>query len=256
MRVAHPQQPLPISDSYGTIAKRSILNAGWESVLNTIFPNPSDDTDAIAPDLGLSQELLAHVIKNDYSKFINGTARPRGGEKSLTRILCAVQQILGIEYCPLLPDIVTMMLAHMPESYAYATVREMISDTSNFLPVCLKDHYAWCKTYYFFVKRMFPQAYQVMMQCGALTVEGLDPIFKRFFRTLLKPDVSKKMTASFLFMLCVFDDAIFPPILLYSSVLPAGRASFHGYISRRGVQSYFPLGSFSRCPYFKKGFEG
>jgi len=188
MRVAHPQQPLPVSDSYGTNAKSSTLTAGWESVLNTIFPNPSDETDAIAPDLGLSQELLTQVIKNDYSKFINGTARPRGGEKSLTRILCAVQQILGIEYCPVLPDIATMMLAYMPESYVYATLREMIGDTSNFLPVCLKDHYAWCKTYYFFVKRMFPQAYKVMMLCGAMTVEGLDPIFKRFFRTLLKPD--------------------------------------------------------------------
>lgn len=133
-----------------------------------------------------------------------------------------------------------MMLAHMPESYVYATLREMISDTSNFLPVCLKDHYAWCKTYYFFVKRMFPQAYKVMMQCGALTVEGLDPIFKRFFRTLLKPDVSVEMTQSH------FDQGYAFSIHAVSHrhhcillVLRSGCSSFLGYFPRGGVQSYF-----------------
>ena len=190
VRVANPHQPIQISDSYGTVGKQKSINAGWNTVLNVVFPNALDIDDAVAPDLGLTQEVLSELIKNDYCKFKNGVASPEGGKQALTRVLCAVQQILGIEYCPLVPDIATVLLTHMPESYAYATIREMINDTSHFLPVCQKDYYSWCKTYYFFVKKMFPHAHKAMDLCGALTVEGLDPIFKRFFKTILKPDVS------------------------------------------------------------------
>ena len=78
----------------------------------------------------------------------------------------------------------------MPESYVFATIREMINDTSHFLPVSQKDYYSWCKTYAYFVKKLFPGTYKVMEKCGALDPEGLDPIFKRFFTTILKPEVS------------------------------------------------------------------
>jgi len=98
-----------------------------------------------------------------------------------------VQQVLGIEYCPPLPDVATILLTHMPESYAFATIREMINDTSHFLPVSQKDYYSWCKTYGMIVKRMFPVTYKAMKTCGALEPEGLEPIFKRFFTTIMKP---------------------------------------------------------------------
>lgn len=80
----------------------------------------------------------------------------------------------------------------MPESYAFATIREMVNDTSNFLPVSQKDYYSWCKTYAFFVKKMLPGTHAVVEKCGALEPDGLDPIFKRFFTTLLKPEVRVK----------------------------------------------------------------
>ena len=83
----------------------------------------------------------------------------------------------------------SILLTHMPESYVFATIREMINDTSHFLPVSQKDYYSWCKTYAFFVKRMFPKAYKVMDKCGALDPQGLEPIFKRFFTTILKREV-------------------------------------------------------------------
>ena len=80
------------------------------------------------------------------------------------------------------------MLTHMPEAYAFATIKDMINDTSHFLPVSQKDYYSWCHTYVFFVKRIFPEHYKLMKVCGALEDEALDPIFKRFFTTLLRPE--------------------------------------------------------------------
>ena len=94
----------------------------------------------------------------------------------------------------------------MPESYAFATIREMIDDTSHFLPVTRKDYYTWCKTYSFFVEKMFPSTHKVMEKCGALNPQsGLDPIFKRFFSTILKREVSRLLCIEFyLFILVIY----------------------------------------------------
>lgn len=90
-----------------------------------------------------------------------------------------------------------VLLTQMPESYVFASIREMINDTSNYLPVSQKEYYSWCKTYAFFVKKMFPATYKVMENCGALDPKGLDPIFKRFFTTLLKREVSCRLAENF-----------------------------------------------------------
>ena len=96
----------------------------------------------------------------------------------------------SLEHLQLWKCLAAILLTHMPESYAFASIREMINDTSNFLPVSQKDYYSWCKTYALFVKRMVPHTYKVMESCGALDPQGLDPIFKRFFTTILKREVS------------------------------------------------------------------
>ena len=198
-RFVHPHLPTAETESYGTIAMTQSIEAKWNLSLNAVFPNPSDRNDAVAPDLGLQQDTLHQLIQHDYkewntpatqsqSQLSSSTSIPENGVRSLTLILCTVHSVLGIEYCPALPDVTAILLTHMPESYAFTTIREMITDTSNYLPVCQKDYYSWCKTYAVFVKKMAPAHYKVMEQCGALRVEGLDPIFKRFFVTLLKRD--------------------------------------------------------------------
>jgi len=79
----------------------------------------------------------------------------------------------------------------MPESYVFATIREAINDSSHFLPLSQKAYYSWCKTYSYSVERLFPATHKVMDKCGAFDPRsGLDPIFKRFFITLLRREVS------------------------------------------------------------------
>lgn len=177
-RVANPQLPIQETDTYGSIGYRKSVESKWEYVLNAVFPNPTDIDDAIAPDLGLTQQALNQLIHHDYPV-------PEKGAKQLTLVLCAVQQVVGIEFSPLNPDIATLLLTHMPASYAYATIREMINDTSQYMPVSQKEYYSWCKTYEFYVKKQSLAHYNVMERCGALKPEGLDPIFKRFFTSLL-----------------------------------------------------------------------
>ena len=218
VRVSNPHEPVQISDSYGTVGKKKILDAGWDSVISTVFPNSSDSDDAIAPNFGLTQSVLTRLIKSDYCNWKqsdrnnyhvdvdfddNGCdamlqksnscdvfAIPDTGVKSLTLVLCAVHQVLGIEFCPLVPDIATILLTHMTESYAFATIRTILNDSSYFIPVSQKGHYSWCKTYKFFVRKMFPVRFKSMEKCGALSPDGLDPIFKRFFTLILSRRVS------------------------------------------------------------------
>lgn len=186
-RVVNPHLPIAETDSYGTFGMANSIAAKWTYALDAAFPNPLDRDDAIAPDLGLGREALEKLAQYDYREWATvGNAIPEKGVRSLTLVLCTVQQVLGIEYCPPLPDVAAMLLTHMPDRYAFATIREMINDTSHFLPVSQKDYYSWCKTYAFYVKRMFPGTYKAMEKCGALDPQGLDPIFKRFFTTIMK----------------------------------------------------------------------
>ena len=105
----------------------------------------------------------------------------------------SINQYLTKEIIYTIHNAAAVLLTHMPESYAFSTIREMMNDTSNnFLLVCQKDYYSLCKSYATFVKKILPAHYKVMEACGALDPKngGLDPIFKRFFTTLLKRDVS------------------------------------------------------------------
>ena len=174
-RIANPHQPIQISDSYGTKGKRKLIETTWSSVLETIFPNSSDQDDAIAPDLGVTQEVFQQITHTI----------PISGRRALTNVLIAVNQVLGIEYCPLLPDVVCLLLQFMPESYAYCTLREMVN-SSYYLPVCQKDYYSWCKSFDEFVKRMSKDQWKLLSDLGVLTPENLEPVFRRFFVTILK----------------------------------------------------------------------
>lgn len=177
VRVSNPHQPTKISDSYGTVGKQIQIETTWESVLKTIYPNPSDQEDAVAPALGVTRQVFEQITQ----------PIPMIGRRALTNVLIAMNQILGIEYCPLLPDVVCLLLQYMPESYAYCTIREMVS-SSYYLPVCQKDYYSWCKSFEVFVKRMSKEHHGVLSEIGVLTPEGLQPVFGRFFTTIMKRD--------------------------------------------------------------------
>jgi len=103
--MVNPHLPITETDSYGTIGMQNIVDTKWKYALNAAFPNPSDREDAVAPDLGLQQEELNQLMQHDYKEWNDGNAIPTKGIRSLTLVLCTVQQVLGIEYCPPLPDV-------------------------------------------------------------------------------------------------------------------------------------------------------
>lgn len=186
---ANPLMSKSDCDDFGTLKKVRILDHGWDIVIKSIFPDASDLERAEVLDFGVGHDHLVNILTKDHNHLGSCRVIPEKGIQSVTKVLHAARDSLGIEFCLWLPDITCILLSFMPESYAYATIREMIhynEDSSYFLAVSRVQHLAWCKTFADLMRRCFPQTAEVMAQIGALTSHGLDPIMKRFFVTLLK----------------------------------------------------------------------
>ena len=121
-RVVHPHLPVPEADAAGTAARAPRIDAAWERARAAAFPHApdaEDDAAARPPDLGLGTAALDRLLTRDYGEWRRppGTdadgaggddeaqALPPAGARALARVLCAVQRVLGIEFCPPLPDV-------------------------------------------------------------------------------------------------------------------------------------------------------
>lgn len=113
-RIANPHLPIFETFSYGTVGHEKNIETKWNYALKAAFPNPSDLDDVIAPDLGLGQQALNQLIRHDFVEWNTPTPCQKSisNVRSLTGILCAVHQVLGIEYCPPLPDIGKLLRSH------------------------------------------------------------------------------------------------------------------------------------------------
>ena len=189
VRTSNSHQPERATEEYGTLAKIPILDHGWKLILKQVFQDKSDERDALIYDFGLGQVYLDSLTKKGID---DGTMKsiPSRGMGSLTRVLSAIQFHLDVQYCPLLPHLTTIFLSYMSESYAYASLREMISDSSRYFPLDEAEHCAWCKTFADVFRSLHPKTAKEMEQNAALSPSGLDPIFKRFFSPILRREVS------------------------------------------------------------------
>jgi len=175
---ANPDMPKEEYDAFGTFRKVRVIDHGWDLVLKSIFPDESDLEQADVLDFGVGQYIIVNIMLQDI---------PDKGIRSLIKVLHAARDSLGLEFCPVLPDVACLLLSFMPESYAYATIRQMVADDSNyFLAISRVSYLAFCKTFADLMERNFPQTYEVMDQIKCLTPAGLDPIMKRFFVPLLR----------------------------------------------------------------------
>jgi hypothetical protein len=158
VRISRPYQSKEESDAFGTLAKVKVLDHGWEYVLKSLFPDNSDKERANIPDFGSDpQEVEAMVVQDHMMDGGKLCAKGVIGVNALTLVLYAAKENLGIEYCPLLPDLTAFLLSVMPESYAYACIREMTNSEGYYLPMSRIEHLSWCKTFGDLMKKMYPQ---------------------------------------------------------------------------------------------------
>lgn len=183
MRVSNSHQPKEWAEEYGTQSRITSIEHTWKLVLEQTFATSEDETCATLPDYGLHREDMDVLVQKSHG----GKPIPPHGRQSLIRVLCVLRHMhSAIEYAPLVPDIAAILLNYMPESYAYATLREMVNDHSRFVAPCKVDHYSYCRSFAQLMKKLHPETAREMEDNGSLTPRGLDPIFRRFFTPLLR----------------------------------------------------------------------
>lgn len=127
----------------------AVKDHGWDLTLKSLFPDETDLERAEVLDFGVGHDHLVNIMLHDHGGTI-----PDEGIRSLTKVLHAARDSLGLEFCPLLPDVTCLLLSYMPESYAYATIRQMVLDDSPFfLAISRVQHLTWCKTFSDLMKR-------------------------------------------------------------------------------------------------------
>jgi TBC domain. len=157
VRVARPLQSKEETDEFGTLAKVQVLEYGWNCVLDGLFPDESDKEAATIPDFGVeSQEVRESIVQDHMTENGKICDKKESGLKSLTLVLYATKEYLGIEYCPLLPDLTALFLSVMPESNAYACIREMSNSSTFYFPMSKIEHLSWCKTFGVFDEKDVP----------------------------------------------------------------------------------------------------
>lgn len=108
---ADPNLPQSAADEYGTLAKVRVLDHGWSLVLQSMFPDESDLERADVLDFGVGGDHLVNILLRDHGGEIH-----HKGVRSLIVLLHGVRDSLGVEFCPLLPDISCLLLSFMPVS--------------------------------------------------------------------------------------------------------------------------------------------
>ena len=186
-----PDLPKHEVDDFGTLKRVQVFEHGWAIALKSIFPDETDEEDAHMIDFGVGDKNMINLLLTGGPE---NTPIPEKGAKSLKRVLFAARQSLGIEYCPMLPDLTAQLLTVMEEAYAYATLRKMLEDSSHFFALSRIEHVALCHTFADLLQKIYPQTYDVMKSIGLLVPGALDPIFKRFFfAQLLRPEHIKRI---------------------------------------------------------------
>jgi len=180
VRIARPNQTIEETYEYGVMGKVEVLSHGWDIILDNLFPHDSDKE-------GLTIPPNFESSPNEIREFLTKTQlNEQIFEKGVYKILHAAIHQLGIEYCPLLPAITTIFLSAMPECHAYSAIREMSNTADYYFPISKIEHFKWCKTFADLTRKSYRKTAIAMEACGALTPSGLDPIFRRFFITILK----------------------------------------------------------------------
>ena len=83
--------------------------------------------------------------------------------------------MLGVDFCPILPDIAAILLTHMSEACTYLVLREMIQSSGagagNKKYLCLSkiNYYACCRTFADTLMRFYPKTAKEMEKIGALS---------------------------------------------------------------------------------------
>ena len=208
VQAVHPHQPAAFAHEYRTLAKVRALDFAYESLLRRILDSQGGKQDSCNGAGTISENINRNEGPSPLSSQFNDTwnnmeasafGRPpeaeitslisgvtASGQLALKRLLLALESILNLsEYAPMVPVLAALLLTHMSESYTFCTLREMGHASQWFFASNRIEHAAWCCAFGDILRKLHLQTAQYLEDRGVLDVEGLAPLFRDFFVTIL-----------------------------------------------------------------------
>lgn len=109
--IMHTYNLIVLCNSHISLIKYN-TDHGWDLTLKSLFPDETDLERADVLDFGVGHDHLMNILLHDHG----GSPIPDKGIQSLTMVLHAARDSLGVEFCPLLPDVACLLLSYMPVS--------------------------------------------------------------------------------------------------------------------------------------------
>lgn len=186
---------------YRTLAKVRALDSAYNGLLKRILSinQGGDGADAISDDAysqpnsekfnDIWNSMNASTYGKDTTKESVMKIIPNvteSGALAWKRVLIALEQMLGVDYAPLIPVLTAVLLCSMSESYAFAAVREMGHAVQWYFPVSRTEYAAWCGAFTTVMRKLHPATAEYLEDRGVLdSLPGLAPIFKDFLIEIL-----------------------------------------------------------------------
>lgn len=189
IQTSHPHEDSSYWHEYRTLAKVHALDFAYESLLQRILQTQGQNRDA--KEVWENMKECSFGRKTDVRTLIPDVSK--GGSFALKRVLLALEQTLGIEYCPLLPAFAAILLCSMSESYAFTSIREMAKSASWFLASTRTESAAWCATFREVIFKLHSTTAEYLDDRGVLDVDGLTPLFHDFGLEVLPFPVVQRM---------------------------------------------------------------
>jgi len=193
VRATNPDLPMTEVEQHGTLQHVRVVDHGFATALKSIFPDESDELTITLFKFGLTQDEMDLILQGKFfqnKEEMDSHDLSDSGRASYIRLLYVIRRVFDIDYCPLLPIFVAVLLSRMPDSYAFTIIRTMRSKVHFYLPTSKNVHISWLKTFSDLMRRVYPGAAKVLEPTGILDPlgTGLDPIFRFLFTTVLQKE--------------------------------------------------------------------
>lgn len=182
-------QDVSVPHEYRTLSKVRVVDGLYDSLWE------HDDKNNNGVHVRSTPSAIAQISKRDVKRIVFGNdevwtkldEEKCPGNDAVKFVLYALHHsVLGgiIDYCPLLPTLVVILLGFMSESYVFYACREMYHHSAWFFAGSRSEHIATQRAFADVLGRLHPHTLDTMKEQDVIT-QYTKEIFQNFFTNIL-----------------------------------------------------------------------
>jgi hypothetical protein len=180
-------QDVSVPHEYRTLSKVRVVDGLYDSLWEHDDKNDDDVRPASSAVARISKRDVKRIVFGNDEVWTNLDEEKCTGNDAVKFVLYALHRsVLGgiIDYCPLLPTLVTILLGFMSESYVFYACREMYHHSAWFFAGSRSEHIATQRAFSDVLGRLHPHTLDTMKEQDVIT-QYTKEIFQNFFTNIL-----------------------------------------------------------------------